>query len=202
MKWKVCGMREADNIQQVAELNPDYMGFILWEGSKRYCATIPEVPESVAKVGVFVDASEDEISHAINKFKLTAVQLHGQEPPALCRALQGQAQIIKAFHVGTSFDFDSLVDYTPYCDFFLFDTKGALPGGNGTCFDWTLLHDYPYDIPIFISGGIGMEEVSKIHELRNSHLPVHAIDVNSKFEQAAAVKDVTMLAAFKEKSML
>lgn len=202
MKWKVCGMRQTENINEIVALEPDYMGFILWDGSKRFCASVPEVPKGIAKVGVFVNAAPEEMLSAIDTYKLAAIQLHGDEPPSLCRAVQGHAQIIKAFSVGASFDFDTLIDYIPYCDFFLFDTKGIYPGGNGTTFDWTLLYDYPYDIPFFISGGIGLEEVSKIHELCNSSLPVYAVDVNSKFEQAIAVKDVAMLTDFKEKLML
>ena len=41
-------------------------------------------------------------------------------------------------------DFDLLIPYDDSVDFFLFDTKGALPGGNGYGFDWTILNNYPY----------------------------------------------------------
>lgn len=202
MKWKVCGMREPENVAEVAALQPDYMGFILWEGSKRYSPTPPEIPADITKVGVFVDAPLDYIENAISQHKLGAVQLHGNESPNVCRALQGKAEIIKAFSVGASFDFDSLVDYLPYCDFFMFDTKGAMPGGNGTCFDWTLLNDYPFDLPFFISGGIGVAETEKINDLRKADLPVYAVDVNSKFEIEPGLKNAEQLKNFKEKVTL
>ena len=202
MKWKVCGMRESNNVAEVAALQPDYMGVILWEDSKRYCPTLPEVPDTITKVGVFVDAPLEEIEDAISTFNLGAVQLHGNELPSLCRALQGKAQVIKAFGVGEDFDFAILTDYLTFCDFFLFDTKGPLPGGNGTGFDWTLLRDYPFDLPFFISGGIGVAEIAKINDIRNEDLPVYAIDVNSRFETAPALKNAELLKEFKEKLLL
>ena len=202
MKWKVCGMREANNISEVAVLQPDYMGFIMWAGSKRHCSKPQHVPSGITKVGVFVDAAVGEIEDAIENHKLGAVQLHGNESPVLCRELQGKAQVIKAFGVGEAFDFDTLLDYLPYCDFFLFDTKGPMPGGNGTTFDWSILEKYPFDLPFFISGGIGLAEIDKINELRNTDLPVYAIDINSKFETAPALKDAEQLKKFKEKLVL
>lgn len=202
MKWKVCGMREAKNILEVAALQPDYMGFILWDGSKRHCPKPPQVPEGITKVGVFVDATVAEIEDAIEDYKLGAVQLHGNESPGLCRELQGKVQVIKAFGVGEGFDFDTLLDYLPYCDFFLFDTKGPMPGGNGTAFDWSILENYAFDLPFFISGGIGLAEIEKINELRRTDLPVYAIDINSKFEIAPARKDAEQLKKFKEKLAL
>ena len=202
MKWKVCGMREAKNISEVAALQPDYMGFILWDGSKRHCPKPQQAPEGITKVGVFVDATVAEIEDAIVNHKLGAVQLHGNESPALCRELQGKAQVIKAFGVGESFDFDRLLDYLPYCDFFLFDTKGLMPGGNGITFDWSILKNYPFDLPFFISGGIGLAEIDKINELRGTDLPVYAVDINSKFETAPALKDAEQLKKFKEELAL
>ena len=153
-------------------------------------------------MGVFVDAPLAEIEHAISTFKLGAVQLHGNESPQQCRELQGKTQVIKAFGVGEDFEFDTLLDYLPYCDFFLFDTKGLMPGGNGTTFDWSVLENYDFYLPFFISGGIGLSEIDKINELRNTDLPVYAIDVNSKFETTPAVKNVEQLKHFKEKLAL
>ena len=202
MKWKVCGMHEPSNVTEVAALQPDYMGFILWDGSKRYCETPPEVPAAIIKVGIFVNAHLKEIEHAVTAFNLGAVQLHGNESPQQCRKLQGKTQVIKAFGVGEDFDFDTLIDYLPYCDFFLFDTKGPMPGGNGTTFDWSILENYPFDLPFFISGGVGLAEIDKINELRNTDLPVYAIDVNSKFETAPAIKNVEQLKSFKKKLAL
>jgi len=77
-----------------------------------------------------------------------------------------------------------------------------MPGGNGTTFDWSILEKYPFDLPFFISGGIGLAEIDKINELRNTDLPLYAIDINSKFETAPALKDAEQLKKFKEKLVL
>ena len=82
--------------------------------------------------------------------------------------------------------------------FFLFDTKGKLPGGNGYAFDWTLLNAYPSEKPFFLSGGIGPNEIIKIKDLINTSLPLYAIDVNSKFEYSPGLKNIDLIRQFKK----
>jgi phosphoribosylanthranilate isomerase len=77
-----------------------------------------------------------------------------------------------------------------------------MPGGNGITFDWSILKNYPFDLPFFISGGIGLAEIDKINELRETDLPVYAVDINSKFETAPALKDAEQLKKFKEELAL
>jgi phosphoribosylanthranilate isomerase len=77
-----------------------------------------------------------------------------------------------------------------------------MPGGNGITFDWSILKNYPFDLPFFISGGIGLAEIDKINELRGTDLPVYAVDINSKFETAPALKDAEQLKKFKEELAL
>ena len=203
MKLKVCGMREVQNIGDLSALSPDYMGFIFWKPSKRYCSHVPKnIPSHIQKVGVFVDATLEEIQSAILSHDLQAVQLHGAETPEFCRSLFGQIQVIKAFRVGTDFDFSNLIDYQAHCHYFLFDTQGPLPGGNGTTFDWQILEKYTLNHPFFLSGGIGLESVEKIAEIRRSSLPIHALDINSKFEVAPGLKDMNEIELFKEKLAL
>jgi phosphoribosylanthranilate isomerase len=84
------------------------------------------------------------------------------------------------------------------CDYYLFDTKGKLPGGNGEEFDWEVLRSYPSQKPFFLSGGIGLESVEKIHEICQTNLPVYALDVNSKFEIDTGIKNEEKLKKFKE----
>ena len=103
--------------------------------------------------------------------------------------------VIKAFAIGDDFEFEALAAYEPYVDFFLFDTKGKEYGGNGITFDWSVLDKYHYQKPFFLSGGIGIEHIPALKAL--SHLPIQALDVNSKFEISPANKNIEMLAAFK-----
>ena len=192
-------MREPDNIAALSALQPDYMGFIFWALSSRYVSeATPSLDKSIKKTGVFVDASVDYIQSSISAHQLQAVQLHGEETPGYCQLVQGfGVEVIKAFSVKDAFDFSMLEAYENSCDFFLFDTKGALPGGNGYTFDWSLLKEYPSQKPFFLSGGIGLENIQEIKELLNTDLPLHAIDVNSKFEVAPGLKKIEELTQFK-----
>ncbi|MDB9941810.1 phosphoribosylanthranilate isomerase, partial [Flavobacteriaceae bacterium] len=106
-------------------------------------------------------------------------------------------EVIKAFSIKDHFDFTSLAPYENCCDFYLFDTKGELPGGNGYGFDWSILASYPSSKPFFLSGGIGLEHTIQIKALLNTDLPLYAIDVNSKFELAPARKNMDALTQFK-----
>ena len=95
MKIKVCGMREKDNIAGLVNLQPDYIGFIFWESSKRYCTDIPkDIPKHIKKVGVFVDETTEEIISKIETFGLDVIQLHGKESPEQCAALQPYCEVI------------------------------------------------------------------------------------------------------------
>ena len=86
--------------------------------------------------------------------------------------------------------FDILKPYADLVDYFLFDTKGKERGGNGIVFDWKVLEKYPYEKPFFLSGGIGLEQLSAIHKIRKTDLPIYALDINSKFELEAGLKSV------------
>jgi len=195
---KICGMKYPDNILEVAALLPEYMGFIFWEKSARYFeGPLPELPKSIKKVGVFVNEKSDSILDKVTQYDLQAVQLHGQESVAFCLELKNKlgtsVEIIKVFSADETFDFSLLKPYELVCDFFLFDTKGKLPGGNGTTFDWTILQKYPSSKPFFLSGGIGIDEIAAVNEILNTHLPLYAIDVNSKFEIEPGLKNLNLV---------
>ena len=197
VRIKICGMKYPENILEVGALLPDYMGFIFWEKSARYFdGEMPELPKSIRKVGVFVNASVDEIVEKINTYDLQAVQLHGQESVGFCEGLKKNIpnliDIIKVFSILDTFDFAELKPFEKVCDFFLFDTKGKLPGGNGTTFDWKVLENYPSTKPFFLSGGIGIAELDSINELLKTNLPIYAIDVNSKFEIEPGLKNIQL----------
>ncbi len=208
MKLKVCGMKENPNA--VAELNPDYLGFIFWEPSSRFISEPPAgIPSNIHRVGVFVDASIPYILEKVGTFGLSFVQSHGKESPEFCIALKkeltakygssdSKVGLIKVFSVNDDFDFAELVPYEDLCDYFLFDTKGKLPGGNGYAFNWELLKGYPSKKPYFLSGGIGLNEVPQLIQFMGSPGAslCHALDVNSKFETAPGAKNIPDLKRF------
>lgn len=227
MKLKVCGMKFTENMQQVADLQPDYLGFIFYEKSKRnFEGIIPELPASIKKTGVFVNEYKEILISLVEEYNLDAIQLHGDESVeyvtelksqlAERRALfieenkqikkkknqhkisKNQVEIIKVFGIKDEFNFDILKPYLDVTDYFLFDTKGKERGGNGTKFDWTVLEKYPFEKPFFLSGGIGLEDVEQIQIVLNSNLPVYALDVNSKFESKPGVKKIEELKQFKK----
>jgi phosphoribosylanthranilate isomerase len=195
---KICGMKYPENILEVGALLPDYMGFIFWEKSARYFdGQMPNLPKSIKKVGVFVDATLEEILVKIEKYDLQAIQLHGDESVEFCVNLKKNApkliDVIKVFSILDTFDFLELKPFENACDYFLFDTKGKLPGGNGTTFDWKVLANYPSTKPFFLSGGIGLEEIESVKEILKTNLPIYAIDINSKFEIKPGLKNKELL---------
>lgn len=195
MKLKICGLKYFQNIEDVGRLQPEYMGFIFWKKSSRYCDDIiPELPRNIKKIGVFVDATQEEIEEKIKQYQLHGIQLHGKESVAFCDALKKKnTLIIKTFAIDETFNFDLLDSYEAVCDFYLFDTKGKLPGGNGMTFNWDVLSKFQQEKPYFLSGGIGIEALKKIKQL--PVLP-YALDVNSKFEIKPGLKNIDTLKLF------
>ncbi len=195
MRIKICGMREAGNLLAIADLNPDFLGFIFYEKSARCvrdvldAAIVRGLPAGIRKVGIFVDADLVEVQAAATRYHLDYVQLHGHESPVYCQqAKDAGLRLIKAFAVDDDFDFAQLAAYSPACEYFLFDTKGELPGGNGTAFDWSVLARYDGATHFFLSGGLGLVNVE---QLRQFHHPLLCgLDFNSRLETAPGVKDV------------
>jgi len=200
MKLKVCGMRELENISALSELEPNYIGFIFWAQSSRFVdKKTPLLDKKIIKTGVFVDATFDYILTKIKDHQLDAVQLHGQESCSYCKMIKDYGlKVIKSFSIKNTFDFNTLEDYENSCDYYLFDTKGKLPGGNGFTFDWEVLDKYPSQKPFFLSGGIGVDNLNEIKKLVKTKLPIHAVDVNSKFENAPGNKNIELLKKFKK----
>ena len=196
---KVCGMREAENIRAVEALGVDWMGFIFWEHSSRCVSQRPAyLPTRAKRVGVFVDAPLDVVCRHVEAFGLDVVQLHGSESPAflhdLRTALAGAVLIVKAFSIATRDDLLQTSFYEGLADYFLFDTKAQLVGGNGRKFDWSVLAHYDGSTPFLLSGGIGPDDASRLSAF--SHPRLAGIDLNSRFEAAPALKNVELLKQF------
>lgn len=194
---KTCGMRDADNIRAVSELGIDWMGFIFWAPSSRYVSEKPSfLPTRQKRVGVFVDARIEEVKSKADEYALDLIQLHGSESPAFCEWLKANSrqQLIKAFNIATQEDLEQTIPYEGLVDYFLFDTKAKMVGGNGTQFDWSVLSAYQGNTPFLLSGGIGPDDAEKV---RNFHHPQLAgIDLNSRFELSPAFKDIEKLKQF------
>ena len=153
------------------------------------------LPASIKKVGVFVNASLEEIKKATEKYSLDVIQLHGHEEPELCQKVKETGlEVIKAFQVKEAFDFFSINAYKPVCDYFLFDTATKGYGGSGYKFNWDILKDYDNEKPLFLSGGIGPDDAAEVEKL--GWLNIKAIDINSKFEIEPANKDIEKLKSF------
>lgn len=202
MKLKICGMKNMENIKSIGDLKPDYIGFIFFEKSKRnFEGIIPELPKSIKKTGVFVNEYVEILVSLVEEYKLEAIQLHGDESVEYIKELKShissKIEIIKIFGIKNDFNFDILKVYENEVDYFLFDTKGKERGGNGVKFDWSVLKKYPYSKPFFLSGGIGPNDAAEVKKIKNSGLPIYAVDVNSKFESKPGLKNVKEVKRFK-----
>jgi len=212
MKIKVCGMREPDNIAEVADLGPDYLGYIFYAGSPRFAGQ-PSLAKWMGehrikvghpkRVGVFVNAEVDYLLNTVHDFQLDWVQLHGDESPGYCRELKllwsvdtlRRAEICKAFSITDDFDFRDTNPYVDSCSMFVFDTGGTkAAGGTGLKWNWDKLQEYTGPVPFLLSGGIGPDDVEALKRL--DHKQMRGVDVNSKFEISPGVKDVDQLRTF------
>lgn len=201
-RLKVCGMKVPSNIEMVADLQPDYMGFIFYKGSKRYVADlsayfVKNLPSNIKRTGVFVDEELSTVVERVLEYGLHAVQLHGSEPANYCAELKSllDIEVIKAFGIDEQFDFDKLEEYSASVDYFLFDTQTPEHGGSGRTFNWDLLKKYLLDKPYFLSGGIDLESIDEINRIKDVRF--YAVDINSKFELEPGLKDIDKLIDFK-----
>lgn len=200
-------MKLPENIQAVAALKPDYLGFIFFRDSKRFVdgltpSFVKDLPSEIRRTGVFVDEELNKVAELAVLYGLNAVQLHGQEPAKYCIALKTLLantgmELIKAFGVNEHFDFSTLNAYTNVADYFLFDTQTPDHGGSGKTFNWAILENYKLSKPYFLSGGIGPDSIAQLKQINDPRL--YAIDVNSRFELAPGLKNIERLRDFKNK---
>ena len=203
MKIKICGLKFESNILGLSKLEPDYMGFVFWEKSKRLViGSTPNLSQTkIKKTGVFVNADFEKIKDKVRVHKLEAIQLHGLESPEFCEKIKNLGvEIIKAFSIDENFNFNVLEKYELCSDYFLFDTKGKSPGGNGISFDWEILRNYKYEKKFFLSGGISIESINAIKKIKKLSLPLFCVDINSRFELNPGEKNIELIKSFKNRS--
>ena len=197
---KICGMKDPGNIEAVAALHPDFMGFIFYPKSPRYAEplcpeTLDAIPASIKKIGVFVNEDLENILTVVYKYKLNGVQLHGSDMVSMCAQLKEAGLIvIKAFPIAEAINFIPAKRYEGVCDYFLFDTKTDAYGGSGLKFNWGMLDEYRGETPFLLSGGIAAEDVESIQKI--NHPKFAGIDLNSKFEIQPGEKDIQLLNTF------
>jgi phosphoribosylanthranilate isomerase len=206
MRIKVCGMTSADQVLQLDEMGVEFAGFVFYPKSPRYVyrfmprAEIKKIRgKSINKVGVFVNATVEEVLEAVDDCGLYLVQLHGDETPKYCEKIANYVTVVKAFRLRED---DNILwkvkDYVDIADMFLFDTEGAGYGGTGRKFDWNVLKGLNIGKPFFLSGGIEPGDIEKLKEFAKEPVAkdLFSIDVNSKFETSPGVKDMDKLREF------
>lgn len=188
---KVCGMRDLENISSLSALPIDYIGHIFYPKSKRYVSEQTDLgnPGSLKRTGVFVNARLEEILRLQVLHQLQTIQLHGEEPASLVKALKQEGlEVIKAFGIEASFDWQTLEPYLEESDYLLFDSKSDSYGGTGQAFQWEKLLSYPYEKAYFLSGGLSLANLAEAVQFPDHRL--QGLDLNSKFEIQPGIKDI------------
>ena len=196
---KICGVSDPADARRVADLGAWALGMIFWPQSPRACALDSaaaigaELQRRLELVGVFVNATLDEIAETADRCYLSVVQLHGDEGPAYCRevARRTGAKVMKAVRVRDAAQLHDLQRF--HTDFHLLDAYSPrTPGGTGETFDWELALRHPRTPPVVLSGGLDPDNVGLAVETARPF----AVDVASGTEAAPGRKDPAKLTAF------
>lgn len=200
---KICGLNAPDAI--TAASRADFAGFVFYPPSPR--AVLPaqaaklasRLPRRVKRVALLVDPDDAALRAVFIAFRPDMVQLHGKETPGRVAEIRKafSVAVMKAVAVETAADLDAAREHDGIADWLLFDAKppkrpDALPGGNATSFDWTLLAGRSWHKPWMLSGGLTSENVGEA--LRITRAP--AVDVSSGVEDRPGHKDPAKIAAF------
>ena len=194
---KVCGITSPEDAACAAEAGADAIGMVFWPGSPRAVslerarAIGAVLPSSVVKVGVFVDASRDEMARVADAAGLDLLQLHGEEPPELLAGLPRRA--LKAIRVGSGFVAEDALRYADALGLLL-DTRSAeTPGGTGRAFDWSLVRGVRERARfVVLAGGLTPDNLSAAL----AAVRPHGVDASSGLETAPGRKDPARVRAF------
>jgi phosphoribosylanthranilate isomerase len=215
MRLKVCGMTNIDQIKKLNQWNVEFAGLIFYPKSPRYVGKFAIQPAdfkkeklSINTIGVFVNASIDEVLTTAEKWKLSMVQLHGDETPKYCEQISNHINTIKAFRISDGDNLEwKIFPYHAVVDMFLFDTapkptlkgvKQTTYGGTGEHFDWNLLDNIRLNKPFFLSGGLQLTDAPEILTYAETHKNLFSTDINSRFEITPGVKDLPLVKLFKD----
>lgn len=199
-KLKICGITRLEDARYAAAAGTDFLGFIQHEASPRYIepGRVREIVDWVygpSPVGVFVDATADEVNRLADAAGFELVQLHGNEP--VFEVQRMERPVIKALRVSPDMTTDQLrrqlQEYEDVAEYFLLDTYSTeAHGGTGRTFDWTVAHGLADDYKIFLAGGIGVDNV----RTGIRRIGPFAVDVSSSLESAPGQKDFSKIDEF------
>ncbi len=200
---KICGITSPVDAELAVDTGADAIGFVFWPASPRkvtpeHATTIArELPDAVLRVGVFVDASSEEMARVADAVGLDLLQLHGEEPPSALAGLPRPA--LKAVRVGRGFSHEEALRYAGCAAGVVVDTRlageTAAPGGTGVPFEWSLAQGLAERVPfLMLAGGLSPANVA---EAIRSVRP-HGVDVSSGVESRPGRKDPEKVRAFVE----
>jgi phosphoribosylanthranilate isomerase len=205
MRIKVCGMTLPEQVMALDEMGVDLAGFIFYPKSPRYIGNkispekMKQIKGKIAKVGVFVNMPYDDLMKTVDDYRLDMVQLHGDETPIFCEKVSNYVTVVKAFRLSDNDPIEWMVKpFHDYSDMYMFDTLGSGYGGTGKKFDWEVLKKSVINKIYFLSGGIEAGDVEKLKEFitEPAGKKLFAIDINSKFEVSAGIKDIEKVRKF------
>ena len=190
-KIKLCGLSSEEDIDVVNELKPEFIGFVLWEKSKRNVSKDKaaelkkRLDPDIKAVGVFVDEEVDVVADLLNRDVIDIAQLHGKEDNSYIAKLREKTDkpVIKAFQIKSSEDASQIESSD--ADYVLIDSGQ----GTGKAFDWKILEGVKRDF--FLAGGLYPENVS---DAVKAVCP-YAVDVSSGIETDGR-KDRTKMELF------
>jgi phosphoribosylanthranilate isomerase len=205
---KICGINHRDAMSAAIDGGAAYVGLVFYPPSPRavtaqQAVSLCEgVPDSIIKVGLFVDIDDDTLDQITASVPLDFLQLHGSETPARVAEIKRRSSlpVIKAIKIAGPDDVATAEAYFDTADRLLFDAKapadmkGALPGGNALMFDWQLIAGRIWPLPWMLSGGLDAGNVVEAIRVTGAS----AVDVSSGVESAPGIKDVVRIAAFLE----
>ena len=203
VRIKICGVTTREALDAAIAARADYVGFVHVPPSPRHLSPVQahelaaHAGDEIEKVGLFLDADDHTIAEGIAAGRLDMLQLHGSETPERVAEVKVRhgLPVWKALPVAAARDVGMASAYRDVADLILFDAKtpkGALPGGMGLAFDWTLLAAYRGSTPWGFAGGLTPENVAEAIGI--THAPL--VDTSSGVESAPGVKDIDKIAAF------
>ncbi len=206
MRIKICGITQADQAVAIANLGATAIGFICVPTSPRYLhpeqiqAIQTQLPASINRIGVFVNASDAQIRQTVQIARLTGIQLHGNETPDFCHHLRQHLpgiELIKAFRVQTPETLSQISPYYTCVDTLLLDAYHPhLFGGTGQTLNWQDFRTFAPALPWFLAGGLTPDNIA--HAL--AQLSPQGIDVSSGVERQAGDKDLDKVSRLLKKT--